>query len=224
MSLCDAFNTAASIGTCLSIAAAVVTWWISRRRVMDAYPDVADVAEWEGGDRETHESGRVFRIQNIGGAGMCIQAINVAGCSLSFKPYESVGGEPTNVLMPGERLYLYATEVTDGASLVIQYTTHDNAKIIHYDRFDIGKLVPESYLLYRYVRPSIRQWLGMRYRCGNLFTENGISSRKRTIRVARRHWIDAIENADLWMTAKGYKSMNIGFHALYDDEAEARQA
>lgn len=220
----DAFNLAASIGICLSIAAAVVTWWISRSRVMDAYPDVANIAEWAGKDRETSEQGRVFRIQNIGGAGMCIQTINVKGCSLSFKPYQNIGSEPTNVLMPGERLYLYATEVTGEASLVVQYITHDNAKIIHYDRFDIGKLVPESYLLCRYVRPSMRQRFDMRYRCGQLFTEDGISSRKRTVRVTRRHGADAIENADLCLTAKGYKSMYIGFSGMYDDEAEARQA
>lgn len=204
----NGINTGASIVALLSFAAAAISWVIGRYRVMDAYPDVARLGDWSSNDQD-REHGWSVRVQNIGGTGMAIQSIRFHGCGVSFKPITDVKDTPGNALMPGESLYLYLTDIQDDASVLLQYNTHKDARITHYDRYDLHHLIPEPNLLSAYVAPKMRIRRAMRYKEGQLFHGEGMNSHRRTIKFTPKG--DAgFNNAEQWMKEHGYDAMYFG--------------
>lgn len=217
----DWWNGISGIASILAIVAAFIAvrqWTKDRRRIMDAYPDVVVAGDWSvTQNNKKLMEGRVIRVQNIGGSGLCLHYYWTKGYKTSDEPYSHTEVEPpTSVLMPGECMTLYTTSaLPENAELVLVYTTHKDAELIRYDRFDMNNLSNEAFMVSAYLNPTIRARLHRRYNGRELFTDNGISQSRRTIRFSGRlgrfnRQKKLVVNALKWLQTNGYNVYTAG--------------
>lgn len=191
-------NLMASVVTCVTFVAAVASWNINRYRNMDGLLTVGKVP-WKGPYTK-------IRIQNVGGCGVVVQAVWLRHDSYIINEGND---EPRNVLMPGEYFHVY---FTDDRDMVVLYTTYNNVKIRHIDRFKTDSLGVVSSRITEYVKPGWRIRRNMKYKEGELFTEShDIAPQRRTIKETNRHkWSDALDNAITWLDDHGYRAIRAG--------------
>lgn len=224
----EAVNLGASIVTCLSFVAAVWTWNRNRSRVMNAHLDVAFAGDWNVKDQwgETIGCGRVLRVQNIGGAGMCLHYLWMKNFELTYKPYKEAGEKPPSaVIMPGESITLYTSEMPgENAELVVQYNTHMDARIIHYDRFTLDDLSLETFLIGAEANPTIRARIQRRYDGQALFNDRGISTCRRTIKLTSgsKRQETRVRSAANWLIGAGFRATNLGEYPTRSDDEDAQ--
>lgn len=226
MSMNEAMNwigLAASVVTCATFIAAVVSWKNSRNRVMDAYIDVAFTGDWNKRDNQGKvvANGRVLRVQNIGGMGLCLHYIWTKDAELTPDPYNGTGEKPPSaVIMPGETMTLYTVgDLGEQAELVIQYITHADARIIHYDRFTLNDLSSEAFLIGASVNPPLRARHMMRYHGGEFFTDNGPAQYRRIIKLSTggKRQRKQVMDATNWLLATGFHAQAPGTYPTADD-------
>ena len=213
----------ASVTTCVTFAITAWKWAKDKSRIVDAFPDIANIGTWTAKrGTELLKQGSYLRIQNIGATGMCIQTIWMKSCEVSFKMMSLSKETISNILMPGQSMNIPCKNIGEDATVVLEYVTHSDSKTIRFERFKLSELIPTTYLLQLYSKPTRRQKKKEEYAGGQLFDEAVIGDRRRYIHDITKNKMSAFDNATNWLAANHYQYVVVGTGMLSENNHEPR--